>query len=162
MRGRLLIAVIGVALVAGACGDSGTSSGQHSHGTVPGAPGHAPHADRKVTVVASDELRFDPETISVEQGETITFVIENEGETAHEFVLGDEAYQVAHEQHMSGSGGQSGGHAGMNMNTSGAVTIPPGKTKTVTWQFTDAVEVLYGCHLPGHYDGGMVGTIEVG
>lgn len=43
-----------------------------------------------------------------------------------------------------------------------AVTVEPGDTAKITWRFEDAGEVLYGCHEPGHYEGGMVGTIEIG
>ncbi len=42
-----------------------------------------------------------------------------------------------------------------------AIDIGPGETKEITWRFGESGEVLYGCHEADHYDGGMVGTIEV-
>jgi uncharacterized cupredoxin-like copper-binding protein len=39
--------------------------------------------------------------------------------------------------------------------------VAPGETEEITWTFTDAGGTLYGCHEPGHYEGGMVGSIEV-
>jgi hypothetical protein len=47
------------------------------------------------------------------------------------------------------------------MDMGNAVTVPPGKTKALTWRFDNVGEVLFGCHEPGHYEGGMVGSIEV-
>lgn len=85
-------------------------------------------------------------------GDTVTFVVRNDGNTAHEFVLGDEAYQEQHADEMHGD----------DMATSeGAVEVAPGETKRLTWRFTQEGEVLYGCHEPGHYEGGMVGNIRV-
>ena len=152
-----------VSVVLVACGGE-TTAGGHDHagdsqahdqgtsdeGTVPGKPAAAADADREVKVVASDELRFNPDAVQVKAGEIVTFVVTNEGNTDHEFVLGDAAYQAAHEEAHS---------HGMSMQN--AVTVKPGETQTLTWQFTDRARVLYGCHVPGHYDGGMVGTIQV-
>jgi len=42
-----------------------------------------------------------------------------------------------------------------------AFVLDPGQTKETTWTFTAAGELLYGCHQPGHYGAGMVGTITV-
>lgn len=47
------------------------------------------------------------------------------------------------------------------MDTDNAVTVRPGETKELTWKFGETGEVLFRCHEPGHYNGGMVGTIVV-
>lgn len=36
-----------------------------------------------------------------------------------------------------------------------------GQTKEATVTFEDPGEILYGCHIEGHYDAGMVGTVTV-
>lgn len=41
-----------------------------------------------------------------------------------------------------------------------SISIPPGETADLTWKFTDPGSLQFGCHEPGHYEGGMVGTIE--
>lgn len=107
-----------------------------------------------MTVIASDDLTFAPASIEVSAGEVITFLVSNDGKTDHDFVLGDEAYQARHEEDMA----EGDGHT---MGTDDAVTVGPGETDEITWRFGEAGEVLYGCHEPGHYDEGMVGTIEV-
>jgi len=42
-----------------------------------------------------------------------------------------------------------------------AVTAGPGETAELTWRFDESGDLLFGCHEPGHYDGGMVGQITV-
>lgn len=110
--------------------------------------------DRTVQVTALDALAFDPAHITVAKGETVAFEVTNTGEIRHEFVIGDVDFQREHEQEMA-SGDMSMEH---EANT---LVLDPGQTGTLAWTFTQAGEVLYGCHEPGHYDGGMVGTIQV-
>jgi len=53
--------------------------------------GHWPEpkaAKRTIAIKMSDAMRFTPDLIEVKQGETIRFVIRNEGRMLHEFVLG--------------------------------------------------------------------------
>ena len=132
-----------------------------SEAAIPGAPAEASEADRTIEIDANDSLEFDPEAIEVEVGETVTFVVSNTGKAVHEFVLGNETYQEEHEEEMSGEGGGED-HGGMDMDDdSNAISVAPGATEEITWTFDEAGEVLYGCHEPGHYEGGMVGAIEV-
>jgi uncharacterized cupredoxin-like copper-binding protein len=42
-----------------------------------------------------------------------------------------------------------------------AADIEPGKTKTLTWTFTEPGEYQLACHVPGHYEAGMVIPIAV-
>lgn len=168
MKKAVLIGVLVLALVAAACGggdtgseatDDGDGHGAHDMsggqmgGRVLGEAADESDATREILVETLDELAFDPEMIDVEEGEVVTFVVENVGKTRHEFVLGDETYQEMHEQDMS-DGGHSDG-------VSNALSLEPGGSGKITWRFTESGEVSYGCHEPGHYDGGMVGTIAV-
>lgn len=47
-------------------------------------------------------------------------------------------------------------HADENM-----VTVQPGKSGEIIWQFTKAGSIAFACLLPGHYDAGMKGTVKV-
>ena len=158
LKRPLLALVITTALIGAACGhdhDSGGGDDVHNaEGSVPGSSANASEVAREVAVNASDELSFTPSSLDIDAGEIVTFVVHNQGKTDHEFVLGDEEYQNTHEADMA-----SGHHM---MDTDNAVTIGPGETKELTWEFTEVGKILYGCHEPGHYDGGMVGTIDVG
>jgi uncharacterized cupredoxin-like copper-binding protein len=147
-KALLLGALISVLLWTACGGDDG-----HMEGAVPGEAADEADATREVVITMLDELEFDPAGIEVDRGEVVTFVVENAGEIPHEFVLGDEAYQETHEGDM-----REGGHGGMMSNT---LDLESGETGTLTWRFTESGDVLYACHEPGHYEGGMVGNIEV-
>jgi uncharacterized cupredoxin-like copper-binding protein len=101
-----------------------------------------------------DDFRFDPAEVNVEAGQEITFVVTNEGQAAHEFLLGDEEEQMMAE----GEGEHEGGHGGSEYEV---LELDPGQTAEITVTFEDPGTILYGCHEPGHYDAGMVGTITV-
>jgi uncharacterized cupredoxin-like copper-binding protein len=172
MTFKMLATLAALVLVLGACGGSGNDggndatggheghsgdtrdSGASTQGEVPGSPADPSEADTEILVTASDELKFDPASVRVEPGDVVTFVVRNTGKTDHEFVLGDEDYQNSHEEEMSE------GHDMADMEN--AVTVAAGETKELTWEFTEAGSVLFGCHEPGHYEAGMVGTVEVG
>ena len=168
MRTRILVAV-GLLVLLAACGgghdhadeaagDSQADSHEHSHEhPAPeafgfGAPGSPSAATRTVEVVTEDPYRFAPRALEVESGETVTFVVTNEGRHDHEFVLGDVQYQESHAEEMTAGGMHHEGNA---------VTVAPGATEELTWTFPETGQVLYGCHVAGHYDAGMVGAIRV-
>lgn len=160
-----LLPLFVLALVAAACGDESTA-GPDATGTGSemddehtsfafGEPGAAADADRSVDIEALD-IEFDPTSVDVTVGETITFVVRNTGATVHEFVIGDTTTQDEHEAEMQAMA------SGMTMHDeANAITLQPGDSKEVTWTFTGPGEVLFGCHQPGHYEAGMVGTFNV-
>jgi uncharacterized cupredoxin-like copper-binding protein len=117
-----------------------------------GEPGDSGQVDKTVNVSMLDTLRFDPATVSVKMGQTIMFQITNDGQIAHEFVLGDQAAQDQEEAQMT---------AGSMMTAPNAVQLQPGASATVIWKFTVAGPLLYGCHESGHYVAGMVGNIDI-
>lgn len=167
MRRRLFAAAALLAVLAGCGGgehhDAGDASGSdahahdHTHGEETagfafGEPGNPSDATRTIEISTRDPYRFDPEALEVEAGETVTFVVTNEGDQDHEFVLGDEEYQESHGDEMA---------AGEMHHEGNAVAVAPGKTEKLTWTFPSEGEVQYGCHVAGHYAGGMVGVISV-
>lgn len=169
MRMRWLLAVPAAVLLLAACGGGDGSTGSSSdgatgsemdHGSMDGdemmgfgRPGDPADADRTIEVEALDSLAFDPAAIEVDRGETVSFVVTNTGNARHEFTLGDEEYQMEHGEEMQMDG--------MDGDAPHSVVLEPGETKELTWTFTEPGEVLYGCHEPGHYEGGMVGKISV-
>ncbi|MDQ3915425.1 MAG: plastocyanin/azurin family copper-binding protein [Actinomycetota bacterium] len=158
------LAAAAAALLLAACGGEGEGADDHAHAhdhahDAPaagsfafGSPGDPEEATRTVEVEAGDPFRFDPDEVELNVGETVTFVVSNDGDIVHEFVLGDRAYQDAHEEEMS---------SGAMHHEGNAVTVAPGDTEELTWTFPSEGEVLYGCHVAGHYDAGMFGTISV-
>lgn len=111
-------------------------------------------AVREVPVTMTDDLRFEPDTITVAAGETVRFVVHNAGASDHEFLIGDEAAQAGFAAEMTD------GHGDAHVGEAG-IALGPGETGEVTYTFDDPGELLIGCHEPGHYDGGMVARITV-
>jgi len=103
---------------------------------------------RTIEVKALDTLRFDPATVAAKAGERVTFRVTNTGAMEHEFVVGDAAFQAAHE---------SGGHAGHEGGA--ALLLKPGETRTVDYTMPETAPT-YACHVAGHDDAGMKGTVS--
>jgi uncharacterized cupredoxin-like copper-binding protein len=130
-------------------------------------PGPAWATGAPVRVVMNDRFRYRPAAIMIRAGRRVTFEVTNAGKLPHEFILGDRAAQLAHERQMRDAppaGGHAhdhgpGGHA--SPEASGALTVPPGQTRRLSWTFDEPGTVLYGCHVLGHWAAGMKGTIVV-
>lgn len=171
MKLKALLVVSVLALVTAACSGSTEGGGAGSASATPtgmpsmdmdqtanfdfGRPGDPADADRTETIAQLDSLRFEPSEVAVEMGETVTFNVTNEGQTPHEFVLGDDMFQQEHEQEMLEMDGE------LMPDEPNAITVQPGETESLTWTFTEAGTLAFGCHMPGHFAEGMVGTIEV-
>jgi uncharacterized cupredoxin-like copper-binding protein len=169
----LVLAGLALGLVVAACGGTSTTAPESTTTvldttTVPitdsaddhsdfsfGEPADASSADRVIEIAASDDFRFDPASIEVSAGETVTFRVTNTGAIPHDFTLGDEATQQSHAEEMEEM-------AGMAMpDEPNAVVVDPGETRELTWHFTEAGELLIGCHQTGHYEAGMKAQITV-
>lgn len=167
-----LIVAVTVLIALSGCGDdddsslSGTSAPsteddmdmeEGDHGSFAfGEPADASEADRTIDVDMFDDFTYEPDSIDVVAGETVTFRIKNSGEIVHEFVIGDEAVQEEHEQEMEEQEGDM-----MMTDEPNGVAVEPGGTKTLTFRFTEAAELEYACHQPGHYDAGMFAPLAV-
>jgi uncharacterized cupredoxin-like copper-binding protein len=125
-----------------------------------GEPAEASEAERTIEVAVDNDLAFKPDEFEVAAGEVVTFRIANSGDIEHEFVLGDEQAQEQMAEEMAEGDDDGHEHSGEMSN---AVTIHPGEEAELTWRFPDeSTTVLIGCHLPGHYEGGMQGSVTVG
>ncbi len=123
-----------------------------------GEPAEASASERTIELEVDNDLQFKPNEFEVAAGEVVTFQITNSGDVEHEFVLGDEDAQQQMAEAMAEGDGH--GHSGEMSN---AVTIHAGESAELTWRFPDeATTVLIGCHVAGHYEADMRGTITVG
>ena len=169
----LVLAALALGLVVAACGGTVTTAPESTTSvpdttTVPttdtaddhseflfGESADAASADRVIEITATDDFRFDPVVIEVSAGETVTFRVTNTGAIPHDFTLGDEATQQAHAEEMEEM-------AGMSMpDEPNAMVLAPGETRELTWLFTEAGDLLIGCHQTGHYKAGMVAQVTV-
>ena len=119
-----------------------------------GREGDPEKVSRTVTVDMSDKMRFSPASLTVRQGETVRFVVKNSGKVMHEMVLGTMRELKEHAELMKK-------HPGMEHDEPYMAHVAPGKTERIVWQFTKPGEFYYGCLVPGHFDAGMLGKINI-
>lgn len=131
------------------------ANGDHAESDAIGKPGKVANAKRTITVDMLDSMRFTPDSIMVKQGETIKFIVKNSGKVKHEMVLGTEKELKKHYEVMKKTPEME--HADENQ-----ITVQPGKSGEIIWQFTKAGKVNFACLQLGHYDAGMVGVVMVG
>lgn len=135
----------------------GTHTGGHEHGHGEdeiGKPGVVANANRTVTIDMSDAMRFTPSELDVKQGETIRLIVKNSGQLKHEFVLGTEKELKEHYELMKK-------FPNMEHDEPNMLTVAPGQTGEVVWQFTKTGKIDFACLQPGHYDAGMKGFVKV-
>jgi uncharacterized cupredoxin-like copper-binding protein len=119
-----------------------------------GIAGEANAVSRTVRFRMSDDMRFAPNRIEVREGETIRFVLKNDGKLMHEFVIGTKQELDQHAALMVK-------FPDMEHDEPYMVHVAPGKTGEVVWTFNRAGEFDFACLIAGHYQAGMVGTIKV-
>ena len=155
MKFNTLTAALATALIASTAVAGGDhADGHHGDSDAIGQPGKAAKVTRTITVDMTDAMRFTPARVAAKQGETIKFVVKNSGKLKHEMVLGTEKELKEHYAAMKKNPEME--HADENM-----VTVQPGKSGEIIWQFTKAGNVNFACLQPGHYDAGMKGAVAV-
>lgn len=129
----------------------------HDHGTeisAAGQVGSMEKVSRTIKITALDTMRYDKKSIQAKPGETIRFVVTNAGKIKHEFTIGTREEQLEHAEMMASM-------PGMKHEDGNSVSLEPGETKELIWQFGNAGAVEIACHLPGHYEAGMKAKVNV-
>jgi uncharacterized cupredoxin-like copper-binding protein len=152
-RTRSLLAFIVIGSVALAACSS------HSTGST------AVKSDRTVDVTMVDSA-FQPDSIKVSRGETVTFRFLNNGILPHEAVIGDDAAQQRHHDEMTMNSGKAtpqttDGMAHGSGGNSDEITVEAGKTGELTHSFERSGTLIIGCHQPDHWEAGMKVTINI-
>ena len=158
---------------------AGAHEGGHGHPDAFefGAPGEASEVNRTIEVTMVDNY-FEPESLSIEPGETVRFVVKNEGEFLHEFNIGTAAMHAEHQEEMMvmmehgmltpmgvdhemmKMDHSESGMAGHVHDDPNSVLVDPGASQEIIWKFAKATNLEFACNVPGHYDAGMMGEIE--
>jgi uncharacterized cupredoxin-like copper-binding protein len=94
---------------------------------------------------------FTTEEIRVYEGTRVRFVLDNGDPINHELIMGDAAVHARH----------AAGHEARHAPVPGEVSVSPNDRAVTTFRFDEPGTVEFACHLPGHYEYGMHGTIEV-
>jgi uncharacterized cupredoxin-like copper-binding protein len=103
---------------------------------------------------AKDSMRFTPDNAQVKLGDTVRFVIRNDGKVMHEFVIGTLKENQAHAELMKK-------FPNMEHDEPYMAHVAPGKTAEIVWTFNRPGEFEFACLIAGHYDAGMKGRIVV-
>ncbi|MGH9190132.1 MAG: cupredoxin domain-containing protein [Acidimicrobiales bacterium] len=106
----------------------------------------------KVVTLTVRNSRFAPSSVEVAPGTIVRFVVRNLDPIGHELIVGDKA---THDRHESGTEAHHG-------DRPGEVSVALLATAETTYRFDAPGKVLFGCHLPGHWDYGMQGAVTVG
>jgi uncharacterized cupredoxin-like copper-binding protein len=152
----LLLLLAGLA-AAGAASAHGNAHGQSAPDMIEtafGRTGDPQRVTRTIQVKMSDTMRFDPTEITVRQGDTIRLRVSNAGAVLHELVIGTEDELARHAELMRRN-------PDMEHDAPYMAHVSPGKRGDIVWQFTQPGTFKYGCLVPGHFEAGMVGTINV-
>lgn len=134
-------------------GNMRVNQGQQSASAI-GQPGHPSQVSRTINVTMSDTMRFTPDRIEVKTGETVRFVLENQGKLRHELVFGEPDALRRHAAMMQMMPDMQ--HSGPNM-----ASLAPGERGELIWKFTRAGSVAFACLQSGHLEAGMKGAVAV-
>ena len=138
-----------------------------------GRPGDIFQVNRTVEISLRDNY-FTPDEVYVQPGETIRFVLKNDGVLLHEFNIGTASMHVRHQAEMlmfrqHGMLNQksvnrtqienySGKGDSMSHNDPTSELHDPGTSTELVWKFTKAMVLQFACNIPGHYESGMLGA----
>ena len=101
-----------------------------------------------------DDMRFSPDRIEVKEGETIRFIARNDGAMLQEIVIGTPDVLAEHAEVMAR-------FPDMEHDEPWMAHVAPGEESEIVWTFNRAGVFEFACLLPGHFQAGMVGGINV-
>lgn len=119
-----------------------------------GIAGKPADARRTITVDMTDTMRFTPGKITVQEGETVRFVVRNRGRMLHEMVIGTPEELAKHAAMMAK-------FPDMEHDEPYMVHVDPGKRGEIVWTFNRVGQFEFACLIAGHYEAGMRGTLTV-
>jgi len=157
MKMKYLSKVVILSLISSAVLASGTHSDSHGHMKYSvGEPGGgAP--DRVISVSMQDSMRyeFSPDLVSLKDGETIEFLVRNDGKLQHEFSIGNAEDQVKHAIMMKSM-------PDMKHDDPNTVSLAPGESARLSWKFMGQDTVVFACNIPVHFEAGMKHSLAIG
>ena len=159
-RAAIPILLAAVALVGPPVASSAhdAHSGHGAHVTFSaGEPGDPKRPARVVVIVMTErdgKMLFAPDSLQVKRNEQVRFVLKNEGELEHEFMLATVGENLKHAEEMQKSPHM--GHEEPN-----AKRVEPRASGEILWRFSKAGEFEFACLIPGHREVGMFGKVVV-
>ena len=140
-----------------------------------GKKGKLIEVDRTIKVIMYDNY-YEPNSFSVNAGETIKFEVVNAGQLVHEFNIATKDMHIKHQPEMlkmvameillgdridmkkmkeAAKSDHSMAHSHSN-----SVLLEPNNIGELIWKFTTDAKLEAACNVPGHYQSGMVAKIK--
>ncbi len=159
MQKRLFFATaFAAALAATSASAGGKHGGGHEDEMAIGNAGEVASVDRTIEITMLEtedgDMLFEPSKIEVTKGETIRFVIANDGVLEHEFVMDTQDGVQEHKALMEKFPEME--HADPN-----AIRLAANDAGDIVWTFSKAGDFQFACLIPGHYEMGMHGPLTV-
>ena len=156
MKSTLLLALFLAVPLAHAHGDKKHAPAAETvaEQTAWGIAGRAAQVNRTLTFDMTDAMRFTPDRLAVQEGDTVRFVVRNRGRMLHEMVIGTPGELAKHAAMMAR-------FPNMEHDEAYMTHVEPGTTGEIVWHFNRAGSFELACLVAGHYEAGMRGTITV-
>jgi uncharacterized cupredoxin-like copper-binding protein len=133
------------------------AGGTHGSKMEIGQPGDDHHVTRTIEVSMKEtddgEMLFDPRRLDFAPGETVKLIITNNGELEHEFVMDTFEKNQFHKELMA--------KMDMEHDDPNSVRLDPGASAEIVWTFSNEGGFEFACLIPGHYEAGMHGALDV-
>ena len=140
-----------------------------------GEIGKPSEVTRTITVKMYDN-HYEPAEINVKKDETIKFIVLNFGELVHEFNIATKEMHLKHQPEMmtmvenqillpdridkTKMKNMAKKNPSMAHSHSNSVLLSPGERGELIWKFNNKVKLEAACNVPGHYEAGMISTIN--
>lgn len=152
--------VLSLAVLAGPVSAGPGGAPGHGHadsGFSAGAPGDPKKPARVVHITMREvdgKMIFNHDHVEIRRGEQVRFVLRNNGDLDHEFVLATKPENDKHAEEMKKN-------PEMEHDDPNAKRVAPRKAGELVWRFTTVGEFEFACLIPGHREAGMFGKIVV-
>ncbi len=159
MRSQIGLSTLAMcALTIGALAGPGAPGHGHSHAEFSaGEPGNPKRPAQTILVIMREgdgKMMFIPDRVEVKKGGQVRFLLRNNGELEHEFILATTEENLKHAEEMKKN-------PDMEHDDPNARRVAPKKSDEIVWRFTKSGQFEFGCLIPGHREAGMTGTIIV-
>ena len=141
-----------------------------------GVQGNLNEVDRTVKVIMYDNY-YEPKSLKIEAGETIKFEVTNAGVLVHEFNIANSMMHKKHQPEMKKMfelgilkvtsidkekmKKMAKIDKAMAHSHSNSLLLQPGEKANLIWKFDNAINIEIACNVPGHYQAGMIATVDI-
>ncbi|MDR7451319.1 MAG: cupredoxin domain-containing protein [Armatimonadota bacterium] len=142
--------------------------------TIGGAAADVVAAPAQKLTLTMTEFQYAPRTIALKPGTAVELIVTNKGAVQHEFMLYTSPGSMAMNMDMDKYGAENTYfkdigvievvYPGKKPSTSSRlerVMVDPGQSVTIRFTAKKAGTFEFACHIPGHYEAGMKGTLAV-